>query len=85
MTTSVAAMAHGKVALAWSAHPFGIVLFVATLAAALAGMFEACTGRDAFARLRPGIWWVCVPLLGMLAGWGLKVWAGVSAGTLPLR
>jgi len=85
MTTSMAAMAHGRFALAWTAHPFGTVLFAAVLAAALLGTFEACAGRDAFARLRPGMWWAWVPILGLLAGWGLKVWMGCSAGRLPLR
>jgi len=57
----------------------------AGLAAALLGTFEACTGRDAFRHLRPGMWWAWVPILGLLAGWGLKVWIGVSTGRLPLR
>ena len=85
LTTSMAAMGHGRFALAWTAHPFGIVLFVAVLAAALLGTFEACTARDAFTRLRPGIWWAWVAILALLAGWGLNVWIGVHAGTLPLR
>lgn len=85
MTTSMAAMAHGRVVLAWQAQPFGIVLFTAVLAAALLGTYEAWTGRDAFGRLRPGMWWAWVPIVGLLAGWGLKVWIGCSTGRLPLR
>jgi len=85
LTTSMAAMAHARPVLAWKSHPFGVVLFAAVLAAALLGTFEACTGRDAFRHLRPGMWWAWVPILGLLAGWGLKVWIGVSTGRLPLR
>ncbi len=85
MTTSMSAMAHGQFALAWLAQPFGMVLFAACVVAAGAGTFEAYTGRNAFARLRPRAWWAFVLVLGVLAGWGLKVWAGIAAGTWPMR
>jgi len=85
MTTSFAAMAHGRPALAWRAHPFGVVLFVASVVLFLAGVAEALSGRDWLRRLRPGVWWAWVLVIGVPVGWALKVLMGVLTGTLPMR
>jgi len=85
LTTSLAAMAHGKFLLAWRAQPFGIVLFFACAAVAIAATAEALTGRSFLQLLRPGVWWVWAGVIALLAGWGLKVLIGVSNGTLPMR
>ena len=85
MTTSFAAMAHGRLALAWRAHPFGVVLFVASVVLFLAGVAEALSGRDWLRRLRPGAWWAWVLVIGVPVGWALKVLMGVLTGTLPMR
>jgi hypothetical protein len=84
LTTSVSAMAHGRVALAWRAQPFGAVLFVALAVLALAGTVEALTARDVLSRLRPG-WLLWAVLIGIPAGWVLKLIVGLTDGTLPMR
>jgi len=84
MTTSMAAMARGRVAEAFHAHPFGLVLFAALLAAATAGAAEL-GGRNVWARERPRWWWVALALGLMLAGWGFKALAGYLDGTFPLH
>jgi len=84
LTTSVSAMAHGRVQLAWRAHPFGVVLFVALAVLAAAASAEAVTGRRVLRRCRLGIWaWAA--LLGLPAAWGLKMLRGAADGTLPIR
>jgi len=76
LTTSMAAMAHGKLALAFRAQPFGMVLFVAAVAMAGVGLAEMICGRDVVGALRPSLWWPAVALAGMLAGWGIKILSG---------
>jgi len=73
LTTSMAAMAHGKLALAFRAQPFGMVLFVTVAAMAGVGLAELMCGLDVVGALRPGLWWLAVALAGMLAGWGVKI------------
>ncbi len=84
MTTSMAAMARGRVAEAFHAQPFGVVLFAALVAAAVAGAVEL-GGRNVWARERPRWWWVIVAFVLMLAGWGYKALAGYLDGTFPLH
>lgn len=84
MTTSMAAMARLRVAEAFHAQPFGVVLFAALLAAAAAGATELA-GRNVWAREHPRWWWGAIALVLMLAGWGYKALAGYWAGTFPLR
>jgi len=85
LTTSFAAMAHGRFVEAFLAHPFGVLFFVATALVALVGLAELLSGRDALRLLRPGPWWAVVALGGMLGGWAFKIAYGVASGTLPLR
>lgn len=85
LTTSFANMAHGRVPAAIQAHPFGPVLFLATCVFALAGLVQAVTARPALAALRPRFWWALAALGGMLAGWALTLYMGLSSGRLPLR
>jgi len=73
MTTSMAAMAHGQVGAALSAHPFGVVAFLAVLALAGVGMVELATGFDVLARARPRLWWVWVGLAILFGGWLWKL------------
>jgi hypothetical protein len=84
MTTSFAAMAHGRVVLAWRAHPFGVALFAAVLGAAVAATHCVVRGDPWPRRLRPKAWWVVAALLGWLAGWGAKIAIGMAAGRYPL-
>ncbi len=84
MTTSVSATAHGKIALAWRAHPFGIALLAAAVVLAIVGLVELMTNRPLLGRLRPGLWWVWLGLGGLLVGWGLKAAAGYLRGDYPL-
>ena len=85
MTTAFAAMAHGRVALAFEAQPFGMVLFVAVCVVGAAALAELITGRDVLRHLRPGAWWAASVAVGLAAGWGLKVLCGLAGGTLPIR
>lgn len=85
MTTSFANLARGRIGAAWRAHPFGIVLFAATAALALAGGVELARGRSVLGRLRPSGAWLWGPAAGVLVGWGVKVLAGLLSGELPLK
>jgi len=85
LTTSMSAMAHGRVGLALAAQPFGVVLFLAATVLAAVGAGEACTGRNFLGVLRPGLWWVWTGLGGLFAGWAWKLAAGMAAGVYPLR
>jgi len=85
MTTSVCAMMHGRFVQAFKAHPSGVLLVAALAVLALAGAFEAASGREALHRLRPGLGWLWVGLLALPIGWGLKVLIGLMDGTLPVH
>lgn len=85
LTTSMAAMAHGQLRTAWKAQPFGVALFVATVAGALAGTWQLASGRPLPRALQPRLWWALAALLGMLAGWAVVVLTGLAAGKLPLK
>ena len=85
MTTSMAAMAHADFAAAGRAHPFGVALFAGALLLGVAGLAELTAGRNVLGRLPSPIWWICGALVGLCAGWGWKVAAGVAAGEFPLR
>lgn len=84
MTTSVSAMAHGRIVMGWRAHPFGVVLFAVVAAVAVAATAEAVTGRNVLRHLRLGrLAWVL--LLGIPGGWALKLAVGLADGSLPMR
>jgi hypothetical protein len=85
LTTSVSAMAHGRVGTAIRAHPFGPVAFALLLAFAAAGMSELAAGVEALGLLRPRLWWIAAALAGILAGWAIKLVAGALTGELPIR
>jgi len=85
MTTSVSAIAHGQVGLAWRAHPFGIVLFVLALVLIAPGLGQLLSGRDMLGPLRPRLWWVPAGIAGAMMGWGWNLYHGIACGTLPLR
>lgn len=85
LTTSLAAMVRGRMAAAWRAHPFGPILFGAIAAMGVAGLVEMSTGRNVLRRLRPGVWWAVVGVLGLLTGWSWKLAAGITRGELPIH
>ena len=85
LTTSMAAMARGRVLAAVRAQPFGPALFAGLAALAAAGTVQLLTGRPAIAKLRVRWWWAPAALAGLLAGWGAAVLAGIAAGRLPVR
>lgn len=84
LTTSVSAIAHGRIALAWRAHPFGVFLFIGVLALALTATADALTGSRWRWR-RPAVWLAWGALLGIPAGWAAKLILGLADGTLPMR
>ena len=85
MTTSVTAMAHGRFRAAFRAHPFGVVLFCALVAAVGIGGMELVGGQDVLERLRPSPWWIAIGMVALFAGWGWLVMTGLQTGRLPLR
>ncbi len=84
MTTSMAAMAHGRFADAFAAQPFGVVLFIAAVVLGGFGAAEVVTGRDLLRVLRPRLWWVGALVVGLLAGWGIKLALGAASGKYSL-
>ena len=84
LTTSVSAMAHGEIFLALKSHPFGVVIFVATMILAAAGAIELLTGRKAMSKLGKPAWWALGSILGLFLGWVVKLIWGTLNGTLPL-
>ena len=85
LTTSLAAMMHGRWAAAWRAHPFGVVMVAAVAGLAGVGLGELATGRSLLRRLRGGWWWLVGGLAGMLAGWAVKLTVGIASGEYPIR
>jgi hypothetical protein len=85
LTTSVSAMAHGRVLAALAAQPFGVVLALAMLVLGGAGARELAAGRPAIPALRVGWWWVWGAAAGMFGGWAIKLAVGLSRGELPVR
>jgi hypothetical protein len=77
MTTTFTLMAHLRPVDAFFTQPFGVVLFSATVIAAVAGVFDLVTGKSAIGRL---LGWIgtreqllAVGLLtGMFGGWLYK-------------
>lgn len=84
MTTSVALSVRGRVGAAWRAHPFGVVVTVGAVVLIVAGILQLVTGRQALRKLRLGRWWVVGAVVGLLAGWGWVLAAGVAAGKWPI-
>ncbi|MFA6133685.1 MAG: DUF2752 domain-containing protein [Phycisphaerae bacterium] len=85
MTTSIAALAHGRVLDALAAHPFGPVLFVGLVIAAVVGGMELVTGKRAAGRLKLSWPLVAIGVGGLLLGWGIKIAIGVARGEFPIR
>ncbi len=85
MTTSFSALAHGQMALAFRAHPFGPLLAAALMAVWALAMAELATGRAFLTRL-PWRWaWAIYGLACLAAGWGIKALLGWANGTFPMR
>lgn len=84
LTTSLSAMAHGRVGLGWRAQPFGVLLFAAVVTLGCVGLIELIANRPLLHRLRPGLWWVWVLLVGMAGGWGWQALVGYLRGVYPL-
>jgi hypothetical protein len=85
MTTSVSAMAHGRIDLALRAQPAGAALFLAAVVMLATGAYQAITGRDALRRLHLGLAWGVLGGLVLLAGWLVRLGLGAWSGQLPLH
>jgi len=85
MTTSVSAAAHGRLGMAWKAHPAGAVLLPAVVLLALAATAQVVSGRRVVSRLRPRPWWIAAAIGGVFLGWGVRLLTGAIDGTLPMR
>lgn len=84
VTTSLAAMAHGLIASAWHAQPFGVAIFAAVVALGLVGLGELLSGRNLLGKIRPRWWWVGPVLAVWLGGWVYKLLTGMASGRYPL-
>ena len=85
LTTSVSLMAHGQIAAAFSAQPFGVLLAMAAAFFALGGTWQAVTGRNVIRKLGHPLVWVFLALAGLLGGWAWNICSGIASGQLPLR
>lgn len=84
LTTSVSAMARGRIGFAFRAHPFGVFLFPAAVILAGMGGFQAISGDNVLGRLRLR-WWHLAVVFGLLmAGWIWVREAGVADGRWPI-
>ncbi len=85
LTTSVSATVQGKFLLALKAQPFGVVLVAAVALATLVSLASAITGRIPPEAMLPRWWWALLTVAALMAGWGIKVWSGIAANTLPIH
>ena len=85
MTTAFTHMAHGQVIHAVKAQAFGTLLFLAVMLAGVLGAAQALSGRDVLARLTPRIWWLWIMLVGVVAGWAIKMGTGLASSQLPIH
>jgi len=85
MTTAFACMARGRVLAALRAQSFGAVLFLAAAGAAALGAVQAVSGRPWPRRFRPRSWWLWLAVGGIIAGWAIKMAAGLMSGELPVH
>lgn len=85
MTTAFAASVRADWTSAFVAQPFGPVLVMVVAALAITGAAELLSGVNLIGRIRRLKLWLIVMLLGLLAGWGIKVWLGYINGLYPLR
>jgi hypothetical protein len=85
LTTSLAAMAHGNVGLAFRAHPFGVAAFILVVVAALAGGVELLGAWPILSAVRPRLWWAPAAVGALLLGWAIKLAVGWATGALPIR
>ena len=84
MTTSMANMAHGRIAAAWHAQPFGVAMFVAAVVLGVLGAVELASAYPVLTAIRPRWWWIPTALAALLAAWGWKIADGLMRGQLPL-
>ncbi len=84
VTTSIAAMAHGRLIQAARAQLFGVMLVLAIAILGLLGLVDVITGKNLLRFVHPRLWWVWVVAAGLLLGWGVKVGLGVLTGEYPL-
>ncbi len=86
LTTSVSAIADGKLLLGVRANVFGLVIFVALITGAISGALEAVLGWDVLAKAAgPGVWWFLIAAVGVLVGWAVNLTVGFLTGELPIH
>ncbi len=86
VTTSVTAMAHGRIAYAAQSQIFGVVVMLGLVALGILGAMQAIHGGNflKIVRIRLWKWYSLAGILVLLLGWGLKVAMGVADGTYPI-
>ena len=84
MTTSVSAMARGRIGFAFRAHPFGVLLFPAAVILGGMGAFQAVSGRRVLAKLRFRWWYLAIAFGLLMAGWIWLREAGAADGRWPI-
>ena len=86
LTTSVSALANGRVGLAVRANVFGLVIFVALITGVVSGAVEAVLGWDVLGKAaRPGVWWFLIAAVGVCLGWVVNLIVGWWTGQLPIH
>jgi len=83
LTTSMVAAGRGRLALAYRAHPFGVVAVLAVGLAGIGSAVELVTGRACLARLHPRLWWLWAALAAIFGGWVWMLAAGTLSGRWP--
>jgi hypothetical protein len=85
LTTSVTEAMHGEFGASARANVFGTVLTFALALFGAAGMLQAFTGRDILGRIFRRRWWFFCGFLimGVLAGWAIKLAIGYNTGQYP--
>ncbi len=86
LTTSVSALADGRLWLGIRANTFGLVIFIALILGVISGAVEAFFGWDVLAKAaRPGAWWFLIAAIGVFVSWVVNLIVGFSTGQLPIH
>lgn len=84
VTTSLAAMARGRLFAAFRANIFGATVFIVIMVAGGFGLFQACSGKNVFGRLKFRWWYIGVILGLLLLSWAVKLVIGINCGEYPI-
>ena len=84
-TTSITSAGRWDFIHSARSHIFGLFCYLLIVSSAIAGAYQAVTGRAVFAKLRPNFWWLFALVALFMGGWLLKTALGVWDGTFPIH